>query len=116
MWKLNRRSSQRANLTVLEDNPLTVDAMKIKDIRVWGTVMEGRKLPAVDTAKKASLEPPQSDPAEQESEFTRAALGHALKVAHALAEWRSRRSSRRTSAPTTECPLVALSRHAESGE
>jgi hypothetical protein len=68
MWKLNRRSSQRANLTVLEDNPLTIDAMKIKDIRVWGTVMEGRKLPAVDTAKKA---------------FTRAALGHALKVAHA---------------------------------
>ena len=34
-----------ANFTVLADNPLTVDAMKIKDIRVWGTVHEGRVLP-----------------------------------------------------------------------
>ena len=29
----------------LADNPLTVDPMKIKDIRVWGTVHEGRVLP-----------------------------------------------------------------------
>jgi hypothetical protein len=55
--------------------------MKIKEIRVWGTVMEGRKLPARNPVKKASLELPQGDRAE--SEFTRAALGHALKVAHA---------------------------------
>jgi hypothetical protein len=34
-----------ANFTVLTDNPLTVDPMKIKDIRVWGTVHEGRVLP-----------------------------------------------------------------------
>jgi adenine deaminase len=34
-----------ANFTILGDNPLTVDPMKVKDIRVWGTVHEGRVLP-----------------------------------------------------------------------
>ncbi len=34
-----------ANFTVLEDNPLTVPADKIKDIAVWGTVHEGRVMP-----------------------------------------------------------------------
>jgi hypothetical protein len=38
-------SGKLANFTVLTDNPLTVDPMKIKDIRVWGTVHEGRVLP-----------------------------------------------------------------------
>lgn len=36
-----------ANLTILGDSPLTVDADKIKDIPVWGTVHEGRVLPVV---------------------------------------------------------------------
>ncbi len=35
-----------ANITVLEENPLTVDPMTIKDIDVWGTIHEGRVLPA----------------------------------------------------------------------
>lgn len=35
-----------ANITVLEKNPLTVDPMTIKDIGVWGTIHEGRVLPA----------------------------------------------------------------------
>ena len=43
-----------ANFTILADNPVTVDPMKIKDIKVWGTVHEGRVLPvegpAVPTA------------------------------------------------------------------
>ena len=34
-----------ANLTVLEQNPLTVPPMTIKDIGVWGTIHEGRVLP-----------------------------------------------------------------------
>jgi hypothetical protein len=34
-----------ANFSILDDNPLTVDAAKIKDIRIWGTVQEGRVLP-----------------------------------------------------------------------
>jgi hypothetical protein len=34
-----------ANFTILADNPVTVDPMRIKDIAVWGTVHEGRVLP-----------------------------------------------------------------------
>ena len=34
-----------ANFTILGDNPVTCDPMKIKDIKVWGTVDEGRVLP-----------------------------------------------------------------------
>jgi hypothetical protein len=35
-----------ANFSILEENPMTVDAARIKDIAVWGTVHEGRVLPA----------------------------------------------------------------------
>lgn len=34
-----------ANLSILDENPLTVEASAIKDIPVWGTVHEGRVLP-----------------------------------------------------------------------
>lgn len=34
-----------ANFSILGDNPLTVDAAKIKDIPVWGTVFEGKVRP-----------------------------------------------------------------------
>ncbi len=34
-----------ANFTVLAENPVTVAAAGIKDIQIWGTVQEGRKLP-----------------------------------------------------------------------
>ena len=34
-----------ANFTILEENPLTVKVNKIKDIKIWGTVHEGRILP-----------------------------------------------------------------------
>jgi predicted amidohydrolase YtcJ len=36
-----------ANFSILDNNPLTVDAAKIKDIAVWGTVFEGKVLPVV---------------------------------------------------------------------
>lgn len=38
-------SGKLANFTILTDNPVTIDPMKIKDIVVWGTVQEGRVLP-----------------------------------------------------------------------
>jgi predicted amidohydrolase YtcJ len=38
-------SGKLANMTILTDNPLTCDPMKIRDIGVWGTVHEGRILP-----------------------------------------------------------------------
>jgi len=34
-----------ANFTILADNPLTVEPLKIKDVVIWGTVHEGRVLP-----------------------------------------------------------------------
>ena len=43
-------SGKLANFTVLADNPLTVDPMTIKDIRVWGTVHEGRVIPVKGVA------------------------------------------------------------------
>lgn len=43
-----------ANFTVLSDNPVTIDPIKIKDITVWGTVQEGRVLPVIGASKEAS--------------------------------------------------------------
>ena len=39
------RTGKLANFTILDDNPVTCDSMKIKDIKVWGTVHEGKVLP-----------------------------------------------------------------------
>jgi len=39
-----------ANFTILAENPVTSDPMKIKDIAVWGTVQEGRVLPVKSAA------------------------------------------------------------------
>lgn len=75
---------KRANFTVLADNPLTVDPATIKDIGVWGTVMEGQVLPAPRGAKKAELAPPALAPpaADRFTELSRQALHHALSVSH----------------------------------
>ncbi len=34
--------NKRADFCVLEDDPLAVDPMALKDVRVWGTVLSGR--------------------------------------------------------------------------
>lgn len=44
-----------ANFTVLDDNPVTVDAVRIKDIKVWGTVHEGRVLPVKRTTEAKEM-------------------------------------------------------------
>lgn len=44
-----------ANFTILADNPVTCPASAIKDIAVWGTVNEGRKLPVVKNNGGLSL-------------------------------------------------------------
>jgi len=47
-----------ASFTILADNPVTIDPVKIKDIPVWGTVQEGRVLPVKRVgAAQASLGP-----------------------------------------------------------
>lgn len=43
---------KRANFTILEDDPLAVAPAAIKDIRVWGTVLEGRVFPAPAAAPR----------------------------------------------------------------
>ena len=73
---------KRANLTILDDNPLTVDATAIRDVAVWGTMMEGRVLPAGPAKRRASLDHRGGSQAERA--FTEAALHHALTVAHGL--------------------------------
>jgi adenine deaminase len=73
---------KRANFTILAENPLAMDAMRIRDVKVWGTVMEGRKLPVVysekNGQKKSSLDPNYDG---NQKEFAHAALNHAVKVA-----------------------------------
>jgi len=49
---------KRANFTILEQNPLQVETMTIKDIGIWGTVLEGRLQPlplAATPSKKSEL-------------------------------------------------------------
>jgi len=56
-----------ANFTILDDNPVTCDPMKIKDISVWGTVHEGRILQVRrSSAAQASLGRVVNGPAESE--------------------------------------------------
>ena len=70
-----------ANFTILEDNPLTVDPMTIKDIAVWGTVMEGRVQKVGETLQEdAALN---QRHLHNETEFARTALNHAVSVVHA---------------------------------
>lgn len=71
---------KRANLTILDENPLAVDPMKIRDVKVWGTVMEGRILPVEKTQKRASL--PLKRASAADHKFARASLRHAFKVVH----------------------------------
>lgn len=75
-------SGKRANLTVLSDNPLTTDPSKLRDISVWGTVMEGRVLPATGGQKKASIDRPLRSAGQTEMAFAEAAIGHAFRVSH----------------------------------
>jgi hypothetical protein len=52
-----------ANFTILGDNPVTSDPLKIKDIAVLGTVQEGRVLMVKRTpAARAQLGPVVGDP------------------------------------------------------
>ena len=74
-----------ANFTVLEKNPLNLDSPEeIKDIGVWGTVMEGRKFEVKDKDpgdQDAGLRMPRM-PAQAGPEFATAALKHALSAVH----------------------------------
>ena len=54
-------SGKLANLTILDDNPVTCDPMKIRDIGVWGTVHEGRVLPVEKSTDTQVMRSPNLD-------------------------------------------------------
>ncbi|NIZ59534.1 amidohydrolase [Sedimentitalea sp. CY04] len=69
-----------ANFTILDDNPLTVDPVEIKNVGVWGTVMEGRKIQVGQDEQEASLRP--TPLGIDGSEFAKAAIEHAIRSVH----------------------------------
>ncbi len=71
---------KRANFTILDRNLLKVDPMEIRNVKVWGTVMEGRIQPVEAIEKKASLIDP--IPTGSSRAFAKASFQHALKVVH----------------------------------
>jgi len=39
------RAGKKADFVVLEESPFDVDPAKLKDIKIWGTVYEGKAFP-----------------------------------------------------------------------
>jgi len=52
-----------ANFTVLEQDPLSVEPMKLKDVPIWGTVFEGRLFPITKKSNTGSILPSNGYPA-----------------------------------------------------
>ena len=48
-------SGALANFTILEDNPVTCDPLKIRDVAAWGIVYEGRVLPITQAPDSEAL-------------------------------------------------------------
>ncbi len=46
---------KKANLTILEKSPFEVDPLSIKEIAVWGTMLEGRLQPVTHSTTEVSL-------------------------------------------------------------
>lgn len=70
-----------ANFTVLSDNPVTIDPMKIRDIKVWGTVLEGRLQPN-QTQPVAAAPERWTNPREQTAFADEAVKGMIHQLAH----------------------------------
>lgn len=66
-----------ANFTIIAENPVTCDPLKIKDIKVWGTVHEGHKRPLDMKQAKVAFEPGIGRSSE---DFSVAAMNHILKI------------------------------------
>jgi hypothetical protein len=67
-----------ANFTILYDNPVTCDPLKIKDIKVWGTILEGRKQPVGGKMSKGIGY--QYQPGVDDTTFGLAAMDHINKI------------------------------------
>jgi hypothetical protein len=71
-----------ANFTILEENPLTVDPLTLADIKVWGTVLEGRLQPAPPAAGEGNDEADASQFINNPERVLIASLRHARSKAH----------------------------------
>ncbi len=71
-----------ANFTILEENPLTVDPLTLADIKVWGTVLEGRLQPAPPAAGEDNDEADASQFINNPEHVLMASLRHARSKAH----------------------------------
>lgn len=69
-----------ANFTVLSANPVTVDPLKIRDIEVWGTVLEGRVLPVTAPAARRAAA---GEPASHRAPAGRRSAAVALRIPQA---------------------------------
>ncbi len=67
-----------ANLTILEESPWAVAPAKIKDIKIWGTMLEGRVQPVGGTPITQTT--PSFGP--QDPRVAEATLMHVMRVAH----------------------------------
>lgn len=67
-----------ANFTILSENPVTSDPMKIKDITVWGTVQEGRVLP-VQHAREATSAATRF-PVSEDADLAQQAIQHVVEL------------------------------------
>lgn len=48
---------KKANFTVFEENPITADPKKLKDLTIWGTVFEGKAWPIEKVSKGLIMSP-----------------------------------------------------------
>jgi predicted amidohydrolase YtcJ len=68
-----------ANLTILESSPWTTPPEKLKDIKVWGTMLEGRMQPAMVDGS-ASLANPAAGEGEPDRQFLAAATAQLASI------------------------------------
>jgi hypothetical protein len=66
-----------ANFTIISENPVTCDPLKIKDIKVWGTMVEGKKQPVGTKNTKGSLGVLDT---REKDDFSNAAMNHIAKI------------------------------------
>lgn len=67
-----------ANFTILAENPVTCDPAKIKDIKIWGTIDEGRVLPVGAAPRVASIAPRATKDRQEDAELTQLAVDRLL--------------------------------------
>ena len=67
-----------ANFTILAENPVTCDPAKIKDIKIWGTIDEGRVLPVGAAPRVAARAPRATKDRQEDAELTQLAVDRLL--------------------------------------